>query len=128
MTTLADLLEQATAHALKEKLGSAPMPDDEAADALREHFKVWATQHRFEPGQIIRQKRGVADYKGSPKSELHIFLEYADAQALGRLEPVSPYSNEAASVPDALIGELSADGGMTIFLMDSRRFEPVPGL
>lgn len=107
---------------LKAQEQKAEQNPAEIAAALMERLESLNRQHLFEPGQIVRYKKGLQNRQSCGP---FIVCRMLETPLLGHdaAEAGSPYFREPL---DMVVGKLDGDGDFAEYHVDSRRFEPVP--
>ena len=125
-TDINDMLRHLRAHIAPDyEDGPPPISFDGEVECLRYAFRALNTRHAFVPGMIIRQKPGCRVYKDTPNG-VAIVVEMLDEIIL---ETETSSQTSGFRIPmDMIIALRSADGDINLFHVDSRRFEPYPGL
>lgn len=99
------------------------LPPLEAQD-LRDGLAALNTEHHFEPGMIVRQKKSCRRYRDFTPNGYSIVVEVFDY-------PRTPNTHDQNCGSfmhqiSIVIGNRADDGDFCLHYVDGRRFEPVP--
>lgn len=86
---------------------------------LREAYRAIRNVHRFEPGDIVRQRSGCRLYQDFSDNGLRIFLGYLS-------EPRTVNDDDGNTRTFDAVTGMWIDGAFLTFHVDSGRFEPAP--
>ena len=101
-----------------------PLDIDIEVELLQAARRDYNVHHKFEPGMIVRQKKGCSIYNHVSSNKIAIVMQVLAVSILDpREETGSPFYRQYV---DMVIGERSDDGDLLFYHVDSRRFEPVP--
>lgn len=104
-------------------------PEIQAARVL-DHFKDFATKHKFQPGDLIQWKSGLKNRAVPEYGHPAVLIEHIDASDNSRFssqqhaDSGTPYCGEKQ---DIRVGLITNEGQFLMYLMDSRMFEPYTG-
>lgn len=108
------------------------LPDTTEPDfgtALLERHRLMQTAHRFQPGDLVRWKPGLANRRFPRYGSPAVVVEVLDPPIIdGDDESGSPYFREPLSLVIGLIWTPKGGrDGFVTFHVDARRFEPWSG-
>jgi len=100
----------------------ASIAPDEQAKILKSRYDAFQIRHAFEPGQLVRWKKGFRNREAPKDDEPAIVINSLDVPIFDpELESGSPYFRESL---DLQLAVLVQEGVFAIFHFDGRRFEP----
>jgi hypothetical protein len=104
-------------------------PFAEAA-ALRDQHAAFLRRYAFAPGDLVRQKGGLAVFKNAGPNGFYVVVEVLAApyHAVDHVSEPSDFGSYFTTmVYDLIVGERHEGGAaFALFYVDSRFFEPVP--
>lgn len=94
---------------------------DVEIEMLQDMRRDYETKHEFRPGMIVRQKKGITEYKEFSDNGVAIVIRMIDPPLQAEWEPGRPVTGPF----DMEIGERIQDGYFMLFRVNSQRYEPV---
>lgn len=109
----------------EDKVKPAPIALDIEAVRLRDAYAVYCRENRLKPGDIVREKRGIAfvtDPRKPPTLAYIVMDVKPEAEPHYNVTDMATYGLRF----DIYLGYYDSDGDFIFLWSDSRRYEPFP--
>lgn len=119
-----EALLRALMQGMDDKNDSTPsLKGEELAVELRKRLQLYAAQHDFRPGMLVRQKPGLTIYKHPKPGSAAIVVNVFEPEPIFNAEHFG--GTKYGAQADLAIGFIDGDDDFMVIRVDSRRMEPI---